>query len=118
MVITGDVFLFFLGLLALVLMGMSNRNILLAFSSSMVWFTLFLWLFFSDTPPLDLSKDWVQILSYVFMVLAVIPWLLRMDTEIRSEKGTQRWTEWGKQPSTKESGYERYKKELRKRTRR
>lgn len=117
MAITGDVFLFFLGILALVLMGMSNRNILFAFSSSLIWFVLFLWLFFSGTPPLDISKDWVQILSWVFLMLTIVPWLIRMDVEIRYEaKGTSYRT-WGLPPKNTSTRAQEYRKQLRERIR-
>jgi len=123
MTITGDVLLFFLGLLALILMGMSSRNILLAFSSSMIWFSLFLWLFFGSSPPLDVGKGWAQILAWVFLMLAFVPWLLRMDVEIKNEakgQGGQSWRTWGAPPSVGrgQTRAEQYKEELRKRTRR
>lgn len=118
MVITGDVFLFFFGLLALVLMGLSSRNILLAFSSSMIWFSLFMWLFFSPTPPLDVSKNWVQILAWVFLMLTFVPFLMRIDTEIRHERRGQKWTTWGTPPEERRSNAtEEYKALIRRRWR-
>ena len=120
MTITGDVLLFFLGLLALILMGMSGRNILLACSSSMLWFALAMWMLFSDTPPLNIQDSWVQIIAWVFVILTFIPWLLRMDVEIKNEargQGGQSWRTWGAPPSTTTSRYEAYKEQLLARTR-
>ena len=121
MAITGDVFLFFLGLLALVLMGMSKQNILFAFASSMLWFALFLWLFFDwgTPPPLDLEASWAQIISVVFIILSIVPWLIRMDTEIKHEAEGQSWKSFGKTPDIKSmSRQDAYRKQLRRRGRR
>ena len=116
MTITGDILLFFLGLLALILMGMAGRNILLAFSSSMLWFSLFLWLFFSNNPPLGITTDWAKILSWVFIMLTFVPWLLRMDVEIKSEAQGQSWRTWGAPPKGKTTPRaEEYRKLLRSR---
>lgn len=117
MTITGDVFLFFLGLLALVLMGLGRRNILVTLSSSMIWLSLFIWLFFSSTPPLDMSQNWAQILAFVFLMLTFVPWLMRMNVEIKQEAGGKKWTEWGRPPkepvkSRSQSVKERQKERL------
>lgn len=123
MTITGDVFLFFLGILALVLMSMSHRNILYALSSSLVWLSLFFWMFFSDSPPLDIDYAWVQILTYAFLILAFMPWIIRMDTEIRNEargKGgtSQAYRTWGTRPEAEEeTPAQKYRKALRRRLR-
>ena len=116
MAITGDVFLFILGLLALILMGMSRQNILFAVSSSMLWFALFLWLFFDwgTPPPLDLEANWAQIISVVFIILSIVPWLIRMDTEIKHEAEGQSWNSFGKTPDLKKmSIQDEHRKRLR-----
>ena len=122
MTVTGDILLFFLGILALVLMGMSGRNILLAFSSSMLWFALAMWMFFSPSPPLDIAQGWAQIIAWVFVMLAIVPWLLRMDVEIKNEargQGGQSWRTWGAPPRGKTtSRAEEYRKILRGRRKR
>ena len=120
MTITGDYLLFFLGLLALVLMGMSSRNILYALTSSFVWFALFLWLFWSSSPPLDVNQDRIKFLTWGFLVLTLMPWIVRMDTEIKNEargkSGGRAWKEWGAPPREKEVPVrDSYRKNLRRR---
>lgn len=119
MTISGDIFMFFLGMLAVIFMGMSYRNLLYTLCSSMIWFVLLMWLFTGDNPPLPFGEPWTKILAFVFLVLSILPWLTRMDVEIGNETRGKRWRTWG--PAPKEKGptnYEAYRDELRRRTRR
>lgn len=122
MTITGDVLLFFFGILALILMTMSNRNILFALASSGIWFALFMWMFFSSSPPLDITQDWVRIMTWSFLILVFIPWVVRMDVEIRNEAkgkgGDQAYKTWGAPPEgEKTTRAQEYRTELRRRRR-
>lgn len=121
MTISGDYLFVTLILLALGLMlfHMRERTVLLAFASSMVWFALGMWLFFSSSPPLDLSNNYVQILAMVFFgVLIFIPWVNQMNTEIRHEAGNQRWSTWGARPGEEQpTGYAKYRIQLHRVTR-
>lgn len=119
MTITGDYLLVTLVLmvLGLTIIQMRRPNILLAFSISMIWFSLGMWLFFSDSPPIALGNDWTGILSYVFIMLAIIPWLFQMDTEILSEYKGKRWKSWGRPPSLSPNRREEYRGTLRRRIR-
>ncbi len=118
MTVSGDIFLFFIGLLALILMGMGRQSILFAMSSSMLWFVLFIWLFFSTTPPLTVGQTWVDILAWVFVMLVFVPWLVRMDTEIKHEADGKSWKRWDTEPHLKsDSEYEKYRRTLFNKTR-
>lgn len=90
-----------------------RKNILLTFSASMAWFALSMWLFFSAEPLLSISEYHSQILAWVFVMLAFIPWLFQMDTEIMNEAGGKKWKSWGSPPSEAVDRREEYRKRLR-----
>ena len=62
------------------------------------------------------------IIAWVFVMLAIVPWLLRMDVEIKNEargQGGQSWRTWGAPPRGKPtSRAEEYRKILRGRRKR
>lgn len=117
MTITGDYLFITLALMALGLniIQMRRPNILIAFTISMLWFSLAMWLFFGDRPPLTLAQDWTGILVWVFVMLAIVPWLAQMDTEIQHEAQGKKWKSWGQPPEEKVNRREEYRKILRER---
>lgn len=115
MALTGD-YLFItlvLMVLGLTLIQMRRPNILVAFSISMLWFALAMWLFFGSSPILTLAQDWTGILVWVFFMLAFVPWLFQMDTEIMNEAKGQRWKSWGSPPIEKIDKQEEHRRILR-----
>lgn len=120
MTITGD-YLFVtlvLMVLGLNLIQIRRPNILVAFSISMIWFSLALWLFFGSSPPLTLAQDWTGVLIWVFVMLAFVPWLFQMDTEITNEANGKRWKSWGRPPKEGINRRKEYQDTLRGRWRR
>ncbi len=117
MSLTGDYLFITLVLMALGLnlIQMKRPNILIAFSISMLWFALAMWLFFGSSPILTLGEDWTGILIWVFVMLAFVPWLLQMDTEIISEAKGKRWKSWGAPPIERSNRQEEHRKLLRRR---
>lgn len=94
-------------------------NLLISLITGLLWFALAMWLFFGTTPLFDLAELYVQILSWVFVVMTFVPFLALMDTEIRHEKEGHSWSSWGQEPKRKTpSGYEAYREKLYGRTRR
>ena len=90
-----------------------RRNILLAFSSSIIWLSLGVWLWFASTPIFGLVEDWSRLLIWVFFILTFVPWLLFADTEVQYQKDGKSWKEYGGKPSlTIEDASVRYKREL------
>jgi len=76
-----------------------RRNVLLAFVGSLVWFSCALWLWFSTGSALGLTEAWSQILVWVFVILAFVPWLLFADVEVKYQDGKRSWSEYGDKPS-------------------
>jgi hypothetical protein len=103
MTITGDYF--FLGLLAtgcfFTWYSGKRRLLLLAVVSFLIWFAMAMWLFFTSIPVLGITKDWQQLLMWVFIIMAFIPFLLQMDTEITHKVGDTQWKSYGDTPAGK-----------------
>lgn len=96
-----------------------RREILITFVASLLWFSLAMWMFFSDVAPFTLGDTHVNLLVWVFILMTFVPWLMQMNTEITNEERGQKWSSWGAPPSKKYmSGYDTYKKQLHRRTRR
>lgn len=94
-----------------------RRDILLSMVAGLSWFGLGMWLFFSAVPIFDIAEDYAKILAWVFIVLTFIPFIFYMNQEIRHEKRGKSWTTYGQPPSDNESGYDKYRRELRGRVR-
>ena len=84
-----------------------------------------MWLFFSSVPLLALSEYYSQLFACVFIMLAFVPWLFQMDTEItneargQNEAGGQKWKSWGETPKGKTTTRaDEYRETLRRRRRR
>lgn len=120
MVIGGDWMFGSLMLLACFLTWFSSqrKNIMLALAGFGVWFSLLFWLFFSTVPPLGFVENWHSVLVWVFLLLAFLPLVLQLDTEITKEFKGRRWKEFGTPPRDQESSTEAYMQEFRKRVRR
>jgi len=98
-----------------------RRNILLAFSSSLVWFGCAAWLFFG-TSVLGLDETWKQIIVWAFVMMIFVPWLLFADIEVKHQRttkfGSSSWSSYsGDTPSFEDqmSTADKYKIELRER---
>jgi len=101
-----------------------RKNFMMAFIGFGLWFSLFMWLFFSPTPVLNITAAtevgdyWIEILMWVFLLLAFLPLVLQIDTEITRELKGRRWKEFGSPPKEEgESEYDRYMREFRRRLR-
>ena len=103
--------------ICLTVISMRSPQILLRFASFLTWFALGI-MMITNAFGTSIGDAWTAYLGWVFIVLAFASLLLHMDTEITKEKNGQKWTEWGARPKDKETSYERYKAELRSRTRR
>jgi len=71
------------------------------------------WVLLGGITNLDMINSWNQILVWVFFIMAVVPFLAQMNTEIRKEKKGLSYTVWGTPPDESETEYQRYSKELR-----
>lgn len=100
-------------------LSFSKKLLLLSLTTTILWLALFFWIFFSSTPILDFNEGYAPFVLYAIAVLAFLPLLALMDTEIKMEMKGKKWTEWGARPKiSKGSSYESYAKELRRRVRR
>lgn len=104
--------------LGLTLTALKRPHILLSFSAFFVWFALGI-IFLTNAFGTSLNDDWTIYVGVVFILMSFASLLMLMDTEITMEKDGKRWTEYGGKPTDqKETDYERYRRELRRRTRR
>jgi len=83
----------------------------------MSWFGLGMWLFFAPVPLFDIADNHAKILMWVFIILTFIPFIFYMNQEIRHESKGMSWTTLGQPPTNDETRYEKYRKELKRRTR-
>lgn len=95
-------------------------NIVVAISAAVSWLSMATWLFFSPTPVFTFGLagelDWSKMFVWVLVLLAFVPFLLHMNTEIRQERDGKSWVEYGGRPHTpRASSYETYQLELRRR---
>jgi len=96
-----------------------RREILLALVASILWLGLSMWYFFGGDPLLPLGELANDIIAWAFFILMFIPLLFQINVEIKSEAKGRSWFEYGTPPREKSpSGYELYRKELSRRTRR
>jgi len=108
----------FLGLACfLTWLSYKRKEMLLAMCASLTWFAEAMWLFFSEVPLFDIAEVYAKILVWVFFIMAFVPWLFQMDVEITNEREGTSWKEWGAKPKDKATSYEKYARELRRRTR-
>ena len=104
--------------LGLTFLAVSRKHILLSISAFLSWFTNGI-ILLTNAFGTTLNDDWTIYLGYVFIILAFSMLLIHMDTEIVVEKDGQKWHEYGSKPNSKrESSYDKYKSELRRRIRR
>ena len=106
MTITGDVWIFVIVIMAIIFTGFSRQNILWAFAASLMWIYLLFRLFFGDNPLIGLEGEWSNILIWAFIMLCFIPWVVRMDVEIKNEArgkegSSQAYKTWGATPKGK-----------------
>lgn len=98
-----------------------RRDILLSIVAALLWFSTAMWLFFSGSSPFDLSEGYVQILVWVFILLAFVPFLFQMNVEVKKEgKGGRSYVDFvkrGMENGKPETEYQRYRRLLQKRTR-
>lgn len=90
-----------------------TRDLLICAVSFLVWLGMGFWLFFSGSAPFDLNEGYVQILTYVFFIMAFVPLLLSMNQEIKHEASGKKWTTYGQPPNEIVNAKEAYKKRLR-----
>ena len=96
-----------------------KRQILISFSAALLWLAMAMWLFFGTAPLFDLSELYVQLLSWVFLMMTFVPFLAQLNTEIKSEKDGHSWSSFGQPPKRDEpNAYKDYRAKLFNRTRR
>ena len=117
---TGDIMsvsFLFVGwiVLAIFFTWFSSRRpeILIRLVSSLIWMGLGFWTLTGGIDNIDMINSWNQMLVWVFFLMAVVPWLLQMNTEITKEKKGLSYKVWGTPPGEEETEYQRYSKELR-----
>lgn len=119
MTITGDIFMFLICLLAVIFTFNCHKNILYVMVSSMLWFVMFIWFFFSDAPILVVGEAWVDILAWCFLMLVFVPWIVGMNTEIKHEADGKSWKRWDTAPHPEDTpAIELYRDKLYNKTRR
>jgi len=90
-----------------------RRNILLVLVASLLWFGLAMWLFFDAGSYFNLADNYAKIFAWLFIVLSVLPIMFYMNQEIRRDKGSRKWTEYGQPPpEERKSEYEKYAEDL------
>jgi len=101
--------------LAIFLTWFSSRRpeLLIKLVAGLTWMALGFWVLLGGITNLDMINSWNQILVWVFFIMAVVPFLAQMNTEIRKEKKGLSYTVWGTPPDESETEYQRYSKELR-----
>jgi hypothetical protein len=113
--------LFTFGLIALGLTWVSTRRpeLLLRLAASFLWLGMAFWLVLGDTV-LDTSESWTWIIIGAMVLLCFVPLIFQMNTEVRTEKKGQMWSNWQRNftGGPQETENERYKQELQSRTRR
>lgn len=95
-----------------------RRDILISTVAFLLWFGTGMWLFFSGDAPFNLTESYVQILAWVFVIMAFVPILMQMNTEIRHERKGRSWTEYGRKPEERSDTQEEYKRMIQNRWRR
>lgn len=98
-----------------------RRDILISIVAALLWFATAMWLFFSGSSPFDLSESYVQILVWVFIILAFVPFIFQINVEVKKEgkRGTTYvdFVRRGMENGKPETEYQRYRRLLQKRTR-
>ena len=107
----------FIGILSIAIfltyMASKRPEMLVRVSAGLTWMSMGFWVLLGGITNLGLANSWTQILVWVFFIMAVVPFLFQMNTEIRRESRGRSWREWGNPPEETESNYERHRRELR-----
>lgn len=114
------------GVFAVVAVGLTfistrRPEMLLRLATSFLWLGLAFWLVLDDTYiGMDTGESWTWIIVGALMLMCFVPLIFQINTEVRREAKGQMWSSWqrnftGEPP---ESPQERYRRELRERTRR
>lgn len=103
--------------LAIFLTWFSSRRpeILVRLVSGLTWMALGFWTLLGGITNIDMINSWNQILVWVFFIMAIVPFLFQMNTEITKEKKGLSYTTWGEPPNEEETSYQKYSRELRSR---
>lgn len=114
----GNILIFIFIGLAVIFMLSAHRHFLFPIISFIIWFSLWFYLFYSASAPLDMSEIWVEILSWGLLLLVFTPLVIGMDVHIRHEGKGHSWQTWGKVPERKNPpAYEVYRDKLFNKTR-
>ena len=92
--------------LALTFLALKVKLILFRLAPALSWTGLGIWLLIGDIPNLGMSDTWVQMLGFVFVVMAIGSLLLQIKSDSQHEKlvrgrhgapgaESERWEEWG-----------------------
>ena len=108
-------------LIALGLTWFSTRRpeMLLRLAASFMWLGLAFWIVLGDTV-LSTDDSFAWIIIGVLLLMTFVPLVFQINTEVRTEKKGKMWSNWQRnfEGEPEESEYERYRSELRARTRR
>ena len=111
----------FLGLVVLgcFLLWFSSKRpeYLVKLVTTLVWWGLGFWVTLGGVTNLGIGSSWTIFLLFAFFVAGIIPQIMAMNqdnkVELRRQGRGQSWTEWSARPEDeKESGYDKYKREL------
>ena len=107
------------GMIALGLTYVSTRRpeMLLRLATSFLWLGMAFWLVLGDTV-LDTTESWTWIIVGALVLMTFVPLVFQMNTEVRTEKRGQMWSNWQRNftGEPEETEYERYRRQLRDRT--
>ena len=100
----------------LTVIALRHNLILFRVSAFLTWFALGM-IMLTNAFGTTITDNWTLYLGWIFIMMSFSSLLIHMDTEITTEKDGKKWTEWGSRPKDKETSYERYRRELRSKTR-
>jgi len=73
-------------------------EMLIRLCSSLIWMGMGFWILLGGIENIEVGDSWIQILIWVFFIMAIVPFLVQMNTEIRRESKGMAWKEWGTPP--------------------
>lgn len=97
-----------------------NANILLRMACAIAWLALAFWSIYGSDTPFNMADGYSLMLVAVMVIMAFVPLLIHMDTEIMREYKGMRWAERRNKKSLDDmirndqpSVYEKHRSELR-----
>ena len=94
--------------------SLKRPEMLIRLAASFMWLAMCFWILLGSNTNLDLDDPWTILIGAVFVIMAFVPLVFQMTTEVRREgKGTS-WSSFVKRgdEEAKETEYERHKRLL------